>query len=273
MLIEKMNVNNGDLVVSDKLIGERAAEEPRVRISSLGNDLQKQYFDITLKEEDKEEITEQKQRVFSLGHILEQEIFRQLQGVIHDKDKIVRTGIADHRGEEIKGEIDCLFTDDHGITYVVDVKTMSDNSFKKLVEHQNIKESHYIYYVQLQMYMYFLDIDDGMILAYNKNNSEMAEVFCTLDRDFVDKQLQRINKLIWHLNQKEAPMLEYPNITYYKTQKVRNRDEYKGLGQIITEPHKLNRFNPYIDTERKVIDDPQSIGAIFQERQPRAEIN
>lgn len=272
MIIEKMNPNNGDLVVSGDLISKQDASHPRIRLSGLGNDIQKQFFDIMLPKEEQEEITEQKQRVFSLGHILEQEIFRQLQGVIHDKDKIVHTGIEDHTGEEIRGEIDCLFTDDYGTTYVVDVKTMSDNSFNKLVEHQDIKKSHYVYYVQLQMYMHFLRLEDGVILAYNKNNSEMAEVFCTYDEEFCFEQIEKITKLISHLITGKEPELEYPNITYYKTQKVRNKDEYKGLGQIVTEPHALNRYNPYIDTERKTIDDPDSLGRIFNERQPVAAI-
>ena len=270
MLIEKMSVDNGDLIVSSDLIGTRSQHEPRIRISNLGSDLQKQYKDITAQEDEREEINEQKQRIFSLGHILEQEIFRQLTGVIHDKDKIVYTGLKDHRGEEIKGEIDCLYTDEHGITYVVDVKTMSDSSFKKLTEAQDIKESHYVYYVQLQMYMHFLGHEDSLIFAYNKNNSELAEVFCPYDKQFCLDQVIRIKDLALSLRKREEPELEYPNITYYKTQKVRNKDEYKGLGQVISEPHPMNRYNPYINTERVVTDLPASKGMIFTERQPDA---
>ena len=270
MLIEKMKPTNEPLIVSDELIGERQQHRPRIRISSLGNDLQQQFYDITLPEDKREEITAQKARIFSLGHILEQEIFRQLEGVIHDKDKVVHTGIEDHRGEEIKGEIDCLYTDDYGTTYVVDVKTMSENSFRKLVDAQDIKKSHYVYYVQLQMYMDALGLEDGLILAYNKNNSEMAEVFCDLDPVFVREQKYRINTLRSSLRGEVVPPLEYKNISYYKTQKVRNKDEYKGLGYIIKEPHPLNRYNPYIDTERVTIDHEESKGVIFKERYPNA---
>lgn len=270
MLIEKMRVTNEPLIVSADLIGERQQQEPRIRISSLGNDLQKIFYDIEISEDQREEITPQKQRIFSLGHILEQEIFRQLKHVIHDIDKVVHTGIEDHRGEEIKGELDCLYTDDYGTTYVVDVKTMSDSSFKKLIEHQDIKKSHYVYYVQLQMYMHFEGLEDSLILAYNKNNSEMAEVFCDYDQDFVREQLYRINTLRSCLRGEVVPPLEYPNVRYYKTRKVRNKDEYEGLGQIVEAPHEYNRYNPYIDTEFKTIDDPDSKGMKFKERYPNA---
>lgn len=268
MLIEKMSKNNGSLLVSEELIGAREEEKPRIRISSLGNDLQKQYLDITLPDHMREEITDQKQRVFDLGHIIEQEIFRQLSNIIHSKDQIVYTGIKDHKDHEIKGEIDCLYTDDHGITYVVDVKSMSKNSFSKLVELQNIKDSHYVYYVQLQMYMHFLGYDDAMILAYCKDNSDMTEVFCAYDEDFCEQQLKRIDILIDHLKRGQVPQLEYPMQQYYKTQKVRNKEEYKGLGYIIQEPHPLNRYNPYIDTDQVVIEDSTSKDIIFDERKP-----
>ena len=271
MIIELMRPLNTDLVVSKKLIGEREETEPRIRISNLGNDLQKQYYDISLPPEQREEIDAQKQRVFSLGHILEQEIFRQLDGVVHDIDKKVYSGISDHLGHEIIGEIDCLFTDAYGTTYVVDVKTMSDNSYNKLIEAQNIKESHYVYYVQLQMYMHFLGLEDSLILAYNKNNSNMAEVFCDYDAEFCKEQLKRIDTLKTHLEAGTVPELEYPNITYYKTRKVRNKEQYEGLGQIIKQPHPLNRYNPYIDTETEVTEMPELKGVIYDERYPTVE--
>lgn len=270
MLIELLKPAKKDLIVSVDLIGERKEDKPRIRISSLGNDLQKQFLDITSKQEDREEIDDRKKRIFDLGNILEATLFNMLDGVVHGIDKIVHTGLLDHRGEEIKGEIDCLYTDEHGITYVVDVKTMSDSSFKKLVEAQDIKKSHYVYYVQLQMYMHFLKLDDSFILAYNKNNSEMAEVFCPYDVDFAREQERRVYKLVRALLGEFDLDLEYPNITYFKTQKVRNKDEYKGLGQIISEPHPMNRYNPYIDTDRKVYDYPEGKDIIYSERQPDA---
>lgn len=270
MLIEQMKDIDSDLVISQKLIGERGQDEPRIRLSSLGNDLQKQYLDIS-GDGEKEEIDDRKKRIFDAGHIFEAYIFARLEGIIHDKDKIVNTGIFDNENKEIRGEIDCLYTDDYGITFVVDVKTMSDNSFRKLMEYQDIKKSHYVYYVQLQMYMHFLGIEDGFILAYNKNNSEMGEVFCVYDRDFCLEHIKRIGFLLNALKKDNKPELEYENITYYKTQKVRNKEEYRGLGQIISEPHPMNRYNHYIDTERVVIDDIESKGRIFTERCPQVD--
>jgi hypothetical protein len=270
MLIEKLKRIQNDLVVPVELIGEKSPEEPRIRLSGLGKDLFWQYMDIKNAENGYvEEIEPKLKRIFDLGHILEQYLFAQLDGIIHDKDKKVYTGIQDHRGEEIKGELDCKYTDDLGTTYIVDVKTMSNSSFTKLVEAQDIKKSHYIYYVQLQMYMHFEGHEDSFILAYNKDNSSLAEVFCPYDRDFCMEQIGRMQKLANMLKNNEAPALEYPNVRYVKTQKVRNKEEYKGLGQIIEEPHALNLFCPYIDTERRVIDAPHTKDVIYSERKPK----
>ena len=67
---------------------------------------------------------------------------------------------------------------------VVELKTTGQSKFEEL--EQTNKPDKYHYY-QIQMYLYLLKIDKGIILYECKNNSKLKEFAVTLDRDCINK--------------------------------------------------------------------------------------
>lgn len=248
-----------DIIIPQKLLNRE--EKRRIRISSMGKDLMWCWNEI----KNPIEVDERLKRVFDLGQLVEQYLLQNNPDV-YNKDLKVHTGLY-FEGEEITGEIDCMFKD-NGIEYICDVKTMSQNSFDKFVQAQDVKESHYQYYVQIQLYMHFLKVEDGFIWGYNKNNSEMAKVFVVYDEEFALEQVERMKKLIILLESDIEPELEYPNKTIIKTTKVRNAESYKSEGFAQIRTHKFNRFNPYINLGDNTIIELDNKGQIYSEREP-----
>jgi len=62
------------------------------------------------------------------------------------------------------GRADCLVSDKEGKLWLIDLKSMSQWPFQKL------KEANYEHKMQLLMYMYYMKIDNGMILVECKDN-------------------------------------------------------------------------------------------------------
>lgn len=249
MLIEKIDVSKlkKDIVVPSALLNDE--QRPRVRISSMGHDLQWQYKDIM---QGAHEPDDRLKMIFATGHIMEQAIFAILDEHITGKDQKVYTGIIDHLGNEVKGEIDCLYDCPDTGRWVVDVKTMSQYSFEKLVGDMDVETTHFTYYVQLQLYMHFLGIPQGFILAYNKNTSEFAEVPVLYDEIFAYEHIARMTHLIDMLKNGVEPELEYPARVFIKSNKVRNKSEYVLTGAVWDIPDPKNAYNPWIDTEKHV---------------------
>lgn len=247
------------MTINEKLFNHD--HHPRPRLSSMGKDLMEHYNQIINPIEPDEKL----KRIFDLGNMIEQYIFSR-DDSFYNIDMKVHTGIIDHLGNEVIGEIDAMQKD--GIEYIVDIKSMSDNSYNKFVSALDVKQSHYAYYVQLQLYMHFLGIPDAKIIAYNKNNSDMAEVPVAYDEEFAKKQVRRLEVLIQHLKDGREPELEYPNVRQIKTRKVRNKDEWEGVGIIVEQPHPINKFNEYINTEVVEIEAPETKGVIYTKAYP-----
>lgn len=254
-----MNLLLSDVIIPQKLFDRN--KKPRIRLSSMGKDLNWCWNEI----KNPLPIDERTERLFDLGQMIEQYMLNGMKNEIYNKDMVVHTGLYQD-GKEITGEIDCMWKDEHGTEYVMDVKSMSQSSFEKLVATQDLKESHYQYYVQLQLYMHFLKVEDGVILGYNKNNSDVAFCFITYDEEFALAQVERVKLLIELLKSDTEPELEYPNKIIIKTTKVRNAESYKSEGWAQEQAHKFNRFNPYCTVSNNIIECEK--GVIYEERYP-----
>jgi len=92
----------------------------------------------------------------------------------------------------IHGRADCIFSlRGSDQNYVMDIKSASHWSFKN-VKKDGPREKHVL---QVQVYLYFFDIDQGLLLYYDKNNQELAEFEVKRDDARIEKNLARLKKL------------------------------------------------------------------------------
>lgn len=113
-------------------------------------------------------------RIFNLGHILEDEIVKDLKRRadvrVWEVDGI--TG-KQHTYDAWGGHVVC-HTDGHielddDVLRILEIKSMNDNSFGKFVD-KGVKVSHPHYFAQVQMMMGMSGFDETVFIAMNKNN-------------------------------------------------------------------------------------------------------
>lgn len=139
------------------------------------------------------------QRVFRMGHMLEDvvvnDLKRKAEVRVWEKDGI--TG-RQHAYEEWGGHISCHMDGhvelDDGVVRVLEIKSMNDASFKKF-KSEGVKFSHPRYFAQLQMMMGMSGIPQSVFVATNKNNQEYhAEIV-----DFDEFEYAHICERISHV--------------------------------------------------------------------------
>lgn len=81
-------------------------------------------------------------------------------------------------------------------------KTHSETSFKKLVK-EGMRQSKYEHYVQMQQYMYKMQLPYGLYGAVNKNTDEMHWEYVCADKEIGRRYTERAENIVWL---KEAPV-------------------------------------------------------------------
>lgn len=113
-------------------------------------------------------------RIFNLGHILEDEIVKDLKRQanlrVWEVDGV--TG-KQHTYEQWGGHVVC-HTDGHielddGVLRILEIKSMNNNSFTKFQD-KGVSVSHPHYYEQVQMMMGMSGFDESLFIAMNKDN-------------------------------------------------------------------------------------------------------
>ena len=139
-------------------------------------------------------------RIFRLGHILEDEVVKDL------KEKAdVRVWEVDgltgrqHTYEEWEGHVVCHMDGhielDDGILRVLEIKSMNDASFKKFKK-DGVKYSHPRYYAQLMMMMGMSKIHSSFFIAICKNNSEYHAEIVDYDEFEFSHLKERVQRVL-----------------------------------------------------------------------------
>ena len=115
-------------------------------------------------------------RIFQLGHILEDEVVKDLKKRadvrVWEVDGLTnRQHTYDAWGGHIVCHMDGHIELDDGVLRVLEIKSMNDASFNKFKKH-GVKSSHPQYFGQVQMMMGMSDIPSAVLVAINKNNCE-----------------------------------------------------------------------------------------------------
>ena len=150
-----------------------------------------------------EDIDGSKQRIFDHGHATESRYFGYFLRMGLFKAREVRVVASD---PPISGRADFILTKPSGDYIIVELKTINDNGFENLME---AKDTHY---VQLQIYLSILEINDGIVLYENKNNQKLKEFYIKRDEDFwKEKIVERCHRI---QNMTEPPEINKDHSKY-----------------------------------------------------------
>lgn len=138
-------------------------------------------------------------RIFRLGHMLEDEVVKDLKERadvrVWEVDSL--TGYQ-YTYEELGGHVVCHMDGhielDDGELRVLEIKSMNDASFKKFKK-DGVKFSHPRYFAQVQMMMGMSQIPTSFFISVNKNTSEYhAEIveFDELEFGYIKERVERI---------------------------------------------------------------------------------
>lgn len=144
-------------------------------------------------------IDPQLQRIFALGHAIEDIVIADLRkaGV----DVIETDGITKKQvewklyGGHVKMHADGRIAKNGQIVAILEVKSMGDNKFKAFRD-QGVRVSHRVYYDQMMLMMGASGIKRAVLIAYNKNNSDYHSEEVEFDEFYFADQRRRIETVL-----------------------------------------------------------------------------
>jgi len=154
MNIEKLKELNDEIIFLDN--------RGHVGLSQVGHSCHR-YLQFVHYWAFNQEISTRVERLFGVGNSTEEVMTRDLlkKGIdVLDQQKAI-IGFSGHW----KGHIDGIFDDK-----LVEFKTHNYKSFNDMVKN-GVKKSKPVHYAQMIAYMGYLDLEEGLYMAYNKNDS------------------------------------------------------------------------------------------------------
>jgi CRISPR/Cas system-associated exonuclease Cas4 (RecB family) len=179
---------------------KRKKDKQRIRffISEAGKCPRMIFF--RFKKAPAEEVEPERLRVFEEGEIIQQRILRHLfsLGIVRATEiQIPPQELVAGRADAIISFTDKTFSDlgvemkekvEAGVPYVLEIKSISGKmNLKKLPLPDHIN--------QLQLYLHYFNIKNGILLYLNKDTQEITEFLFEYDKDLVEKILSWFSKL------------------------------------------------------------------------------
>lgn len=144
-------------------------------------------------------------RVFRDGSTLETMILDDLERAGFKLDRYDSEGKqhgfrAKFGNKTFSGRVDAIIVrspfEEVATPAIVDVKTMNDDKWQKMVKH-GLAKSHPQYVAQLQLYMGMMGLTNpAMLVAYNKNTAQYAIEFVPFDQEKCQELIQRAQRLL-----------------------------------------------------------------------------
>jgi CRISPR/Cas system-associated exonuclease Cas4 (RecB family) len=160
------------------------------------------------------------QYIFEMGNVLERPVIRWLEDAGYEVSQQQRDFAYPDKGEAlVTGHIDCILERD-GQRWVTDIKTTSPFVWQKL---QTGIVSRYPfsefgvgawmgkYPAQLQLYMFGLEIPQGLFIFVNKTSGQIKTIGMELDYGYVEGILKKAASVNDHV--KKDTMPDYPDDT------------------------------------------------------------
>lgn len=137
-------------------------DEERFHISELATS-KRILFERFINPDKKEKPKPQLKRIFENGNFVHQRYYKYFaeMGIL----RAVEVQAVDN--DLFTGTADCIISTKDGVPWVVDIKSCNSWVFKKL---QDMKPEHR---VQILFYMYYLNIENGLLLYENKDDQNI----------------------------------------------------------------------------------------------------
>jgi hypothetical protein len=141
------------------------------------------------------------QRIFNLGHVIEDVVLNDLKKAgldIIDRDSNGRQIEWVMYGGHVKMHGDGQIAEDGKIVAILEIKSMGDSKYKEFVA-KGIRNSHRNYYEQVMLMMAGSGIPTAVLIAYNKNNSDYHSEVVEFDEIYSASQRLRIEQVLSNL--------------------------------------------------------------------------
>jgi CRISPR/Cas system-associated exonuclease Cas4 (RecB family) len=152
------------------------------------------YF--SMKKYPKKQLEARALRIFDRGDIIHQRIMSVLLAI--PEVRVVSSEIDIPVKELFHGRADAVISVDRKL-YVVEIKSSGDFKFRKL------KEPEIAHKKQIQLYMHFFKIPQGMIIYENKNTQELKEFIESYDSKFCKKIISDFEELKYQIENEILP--------------------------------------------------------------------
>lgn len=97
--------------------------------------------------------------------------------------------------------------------HLVECKSMNDQNFQKLKK-EGMEKANQTYWVQIQIYMLKFELENGLFMVINKNDSEIYLERVKLDKAYANHMYDRARRIIADKNL--IPDRKYKEQTFYK---------------------------------------------------------
>jgi CRISPR/Cas system-associated exonuclease Cas4 (RecB family) len=160
------------------------------------------------------------QYIFEMGHTLERPVTRWLEDSGYEVSQQQRDFTYPDKGEPlVTGHIDCILEKD-GQRWVTDIKTTSPFVWQKLktdivskypFPEFDVGSWMKKYPAQLQLYMFGLEIPEGLFVFINKTSGQVKVIGMELDLGYVETLLEKAERINKHVKCDSMP--DYPEDT------------------------------------------------------------
>lgn len=135
-------------------------------------------------------------RVFDRGDMIHQKLMAVLFGI--PKIRVVASEIDIPSKALFHGRADAIISINNKL-YVVDIKSSSDYKFQKLKEPEEAHRK------QIQLYMHYFKIPQGILLYENKNTQELKEFEEKYDKELCEKIIKDFELLKYQIENDILP--------------------------------------------------------------------
>lgn len=143
------------------------------------------------------------QRLYNRGHLEEGRISALLEMIgvkvtQYDANgkQFAISGASGHYGGSGDGVLTCVPGLDPNAMCLGEYKTHGDASYKKLVK-EGMKQSKYEHYVQIQQYLYKMNIPYALYGAVNKNTDDLHWEYVAVNREIGEQYTERAERIVW----------------------------------------------------------------------------
>jgi CRISPR-associated protein Cas4 len=135
-------------------------------------------------------------RIFDRGDIIHQRLMANFYGI--PQIKVVASEVDIPSKELFHGRADAIISV-NGKMYVVDIKSSNDFKFQKL------KEPEPSHQYQVQLYMHYFKISQGILLYENKNTQDLKEFELKYDPGLCKKIINNFETLKYQIENETPP--------------------------------------------------------------------